>query len=181
MSERKVTCRTCWFWNAVEPAESGECRRSAPSPVVLFPSESANPQTERGLATVVWPQVASEDWCGEHEPRNLTKPVAPAPVAQAAAAPKPAAPRPMTRPAAPPASPRPSAAPRENKSRPSPFISGLSARTKKVVALLGVKTWEELAELTTEHVREQKGTGPGTINELRDGLSANGLAFVDER
>ncbi|MCC7423519.1 MAG: hypothetical protein IT428_24855 [Planctomycetaceae bacterium] len=61
------------------------------------------------------------------------------------------------------------------------MISGLSARSKKVVALLGVKTWEELSELTTGHVRDQKGTGPGTINELREGLGAQGLAFVDER
>lgn len=187
MIEQRVRCRTCWFWNAAEPAETGECRRSAPSPVVLFPTDAGTPPPDRGPAAVVWPQVASEDWCGEHEPRNLTKPAVPAPAPEAKAAPKPAptrpaTPRPTSRPAASaPAPARPSAAPRENKPRSSPYISGLSSRTKKVVDLLGVKTWEELAEMTTEHVREQKGTGPGTINELRQGLSANGFAFVDER
>lgn len=160
--------------------------------------------------TVRWPAVRSEDWCGEHRTLAQPAAPTASPNGPAASATSPAesvpSPSPPRAPASTGATARPSAAakpkasrdhapgrdheagrdpraaaPRQDTTRSSSLISGLSARTKKVVALLGVSTWEQLAELTAVHVRGQKGTGVGTISELREGLQARGLAFADEQ
>ena len=46
---------------------------------------------------------------------------------------------------------------------------------------MGMTTWEQLANLTTDDVRSQKGTSVSTLKEFRDALAAQGLAFRDER
>lgn len=154
MSERRPNCGTCRFWSAGEIDTVGECRRHAPVPHVRSEQESVA-TVSKGEPTVRWPEVRASDWCGEHQPRKTL--VSTRPDRQ---------PTPERRPEA---------------TRTSSTINGLSARTKKVIALLGVTTWEQLSKLTTEQVRGQKGTGVGTISELRDALQENGLTFSDER
>lgn len=64
-------CRTCTYWLAIgefleriDPATAnqkvqlGQCRRYAPRPA----SEAAGCESR-------WPRVASDDWCGEWDPK----------------------------------------------------------------------------------------------------------------
>jgi len=68
-------CRNCTSWQGVgeyldreDPATAGQkvqmglCRRHAPRPGTRLTSD-----TEAGASP--WPQVASDDWCGEWEPK----------------------------------------------------------------------------------------------------------------
>ncbi len=71
-------CRTCTNWQAmdqylerIDPATSnqnaqlGRCRRYAPRP--LTPEAGAGDAGTRPDS--VWPCVASDDWCGEWDPK----------------------------------------------------------------------------------------------------------------
>ena len=78
-------CRNCTTWDALEefldridPATQGlkvqiwQCRRYAPRP--LTPAAAANGTgDDAGGAesrwTGFWPRVASDDWCGEWDPK----------------------------------------------------------------------------------------------------------------
>lgn len=68
-------CRSCTHWQATDerleredPATAGQkvqiglCRRFAPRPLTTQTAVAAEAS---------WPRVASDDWCGEWEPRVL--------------------------------------------------------------------------------------------------------------
>lgn len=72
MATDRVQCRLCRFWegggrktDAPSRATFGICRRRAPQP---------------GIASVTWPRTGAEEWCGDHQPRDV-QPQAPTPVA----------------------------------------------------------------------------------------------------
>jgi len=48
-----TTCKKCAFWFRYESGYKGECRRYAPKPLNNMSKDT------------YWPEVASEDWCGE--------------------------------------------------------------------------------------------------------------------
>lgn len=71
-------CRNCTNWQGldefldrIDPAtanqqvELGLCRRYAPKPIV--PGSSAGNETTHWDAH--WPRLASDNWCGEWDPR----------------------------------------------------------------------------------------------------------------
>lgn len=51
-----MKCDTCKFYNPKGPG-AGECRRNAPRPDRTFD----------GAASMRWPQVSRDAWCGEYE------------------------------------------------------------------------------------------------------------------
>lgn len=55
----RPTCETCPWFEAWERS-SGECRRHAPQPRVLLEN------TDEEHVIPRWPELCSEDWCGEH-------------------------------------------------------------------------------------------------------------------
>lgn len=63
MSER-ATCETCRWWQDCRPNLhiDGMCRRHAPQP-----SNGNMGQYNSGL----WPATMPNDWCGEHQPREV--------------------------------------------------------------------------------------------------------------
>lgn len=65
MNPAGVECRTCYFWERVNPVSPlwcshtevlGTCRRSAPE-------QSRDPG--QNYQTAVWPITRPTDWCGE--------------------------------------------------------------------------------------------------------------------
>lgn len=46
-------CGICAYFQGLEPAYIGKCKRHAPTP------------DKAGSGHPVWPNVASEDWCGD--------------------------------------------------------------------------------------------------------------------
>lgn len=70
-------CRSCHHWqeqdqflDRIDPATAnqkvqiGRCRRYAPRPNIVPAASGGDSAAVNGL----WPQVASDDWCGEWEP-----------------------------------------------------------------------------------------------------------------
>jgi hypothetical protein len=58
MSQRTATCATCRFFNHYfDTSEIGACHRNAP----------VTNSTQAGDARTVWPEVGTDDWCGEHQ------------------------------------------------------------------------------------------------------------------
>ncbi len=73
-------CRNCTTWDALEefldridPAtqgqkvQIGQCRRYAPRPLTPETASTAASGTARWDS--FWPRVASDDWCGEWDPK----------------------------------------------------------------------------------------------------------------
>ena len=64
--ETKNHCETCAYWSKLEPSEpqdapdDGECRYTAPS-LIDFQKVS-----DVAIATVGWPKVSADKWCGAH-------------------------------------------------------------------------------------------------------------------
>lgn len=71
-------CRSCTHWqnleeelDRIDPATNGQkvriglCRRFAPRPATVMAGEGERP----GQGEARWARVASDDWCGEWEPR----------------------------------------------------------------------------------------------------------------
>ncbi len=83
------SCRTCSCWQALEefldridPATQGKqaqlglCKRYAPRPLTPETGAGAEGGAEGGAGSgaarrwnTFWPQVASDDWCGEWDPQ----------------------------------------------------------------------------------------------------------------
>ena len=73
-------CRNCTTWDALEefldridPAtqgqkvQIGQCRRYAPQP--LTPEAASKAGNGEARWNSFWPRVASDDWCGEWDPK----------------------------------------------------------------------------------------------------------------
>ena len=73
-------CRNCTTWDALEefldridPAtqgqkvQIGQCRRYAPRP--LTPEAATTAASTEARWDSFWPRVASDDWCGEWDPK----------------------------------------------------------------------------------------------------------------
>lgn len=74
-------CRNCTCWQALEefldridPATQGQnaqiglCKRYAPRPLTPEPGAAGAAAAEPRWDTY-WPRVASDDWCGEWDPK----------------------------------------------------------------------------------------------------------------
>jgi len=64
-------CENCRFFeprvfNGVASPDNGRCRRRAPRPW-----NSTN-NADEPIRTAWWPIVATDEWCGEHEPAKRT-------------------------------------------------------------------------------------------------------------
>lgn len=63
----KPICKNCHFWlGNVEDANTGYCRRQAPSPTLFGVSEPTQ---------VHWPATSYKWWCGEHKPSDRMEPI----------------------------------------------------------------------------------------------------------
>lgn len=63
MSQPK--CETCRWWDGVAEDEIAECRRLPPQFII----EQIDPGTSHG-DHAFWPLVDSDQWCGEHQPKE---------------------------------------------------------------------------------------------------------------
>ena len=75
MSETRETCETCRFWDKREPGHTyADCHRQPPQfsfNVMVRRDRYGKDQDEITVARFPngsWPNVAHDDWCGEHSP-----------------------------------------------------------------------------------------------------------------
>lgn len=63
-------CHNCFYFDPVgqPPAREGECRRHAPS-ILMLPAQG----DERAHTITAWPVIFTEDWCGEWQPAKRPK------------------------------------------------------------------------------------------------------------
>jgi hypothetical protein len=53
-------CSSCLFWSEIRESKLGDCRRFPPQ---VYVDDYDEPET-------TFPRTLSEEWCGEHKPRE---------------------------------------------------------------------------------------------------------------
>lgn len=75
--EEELCCRNCQFWDrygdqSEDPEDrlpEGQCRRMPPT-VIHSMLVDRSAVCSEGLYRGLWPDTFSEDWCGEHKPKE---------------------------------------------------------------------------------------------------------------
>lgn len=69
-----ATCETCRFWVDMRSVDrmphAGVCCRNPPMPVTSEYAWRGASYLEADRASAVWPCTDTDDWCGEHQPKE---------------------------------------------------------------------------------------------------------------